>query len=79
MEQGCLQSLTWVLRAVPGACVGGSWRLMTMSFFRQDVYGLYDPRYRPSDGAAYVDPCRCPEPERPGSRASHCSDRPVAR
>uniref|UniRef100_A0A4W2F789 Protein transport protein sec16 n=1 Tax=Bos indicus x Bos taurus TaxID=30522 RepID=A0A4W2F789_BOBOX len=47
--------------------------------YYQDVYGLYDPRYRPSDGAAYVDPCRCPEPERPGSRASHCSDRPVAR
>ncbi|XP_061290026.1 protein transport protein Sec16A isoform X3 [Bos javanicus] len=47
--------------------------------YYQDVYGLYDPRYRPCDGAAYVDPCRCPEPERPGSRASHCSDRPVAR
>lgn len=52
---------------------------MTVSFFRQDVYSLYDARYRPCDGPAYVDPCRGPEPERPGSRASHCSDRPAAR
>lgn len=52
---------------------------MTVSFFRQDIYSLYDPRYRPCDSAAYVDPYRYPEPERPSSRASHCSDRPTAR
>lgn len=57
----------------------GAWRLMTVSFFRQDMYSLYDPRYRPCDSAAYVDPYRYPEPERPSSRASHCSDRPAAR
>ncbi|XP_054583178.1 protein transport protein Sec16A [Eptesicus fuscus] len=47
----------------------------------QDVYGLYDPRYRPYDGAAstYAENYRYPEPERPSSRASHCSDRPSAR
>ncbi|XP_017911609.1 PREDICTED: protein transport protein Sec16A isoform X1 [Capra hircus] len=47
--------------------------------YYQDIYGLYDPRYRPCDSAAYMDPCRYPEPERPSSRASHCSDRPAAR
>lgn len=49
--------------------------------FPQDVYGLYDPRYRPYDGAAstYTENYRYPEPERPSSRASHCSDRPSAR
>ncbi|XP_036162722.1 protein transport protein Sec16A isoform X17 [Myotis myotis] len=47
----------------------------------QDVYGLYDPRYRPYDSAAstYAENYRYPEPERPSSRASHCSDRPSAR
>ncbi|XP_035878324.1 protein transport protein Sec16A isoform X2 [Phyllostomus discolor] len=49
--------------------------------FYQDVYSLYEPRYRPYEGAAhpYADNYRCPEPERPSSRASHCSDRPSAR
>ncbi|EPY81631.1 hypothetical protein CB1_000725002 [Camelus ferus] len=49
--------------------------------YYQDVYGLYDPRYRPYDSAtaAYADSYRYPEPERPSSRASHCSDRPAAR
>ncbi|XP_043772296.1 protein transport protein Sec16A isoform X3 [Cervus elaphus] len=47
--------------------------------YYQDMYSLYDPRYRPCDSAAYVDPYRYPEPERPSSRASHCSDRPAAR
>ncbi|KAM5298564.1 protein transport protein Sec16A [Ctenodactylus gundi] len=47
----------------------------------QDVYGLYEPRYRPYDSSAstYAESYRCPEPERPSSRASHCSDRPVPR
>ncbi|XP_055255473.1 protein transport protein Sec16A isoform X2 [Moschus berezovskii] len=48
-------------------------------YYQQDIYGLYDPRYRPCDSAAYMDPYRYPEPERPSSRASHCSDRPAAR
>ncbi|KAB0380479.1 hypothetical protein FD755_008263 [Muntiacus reevesi] len=47
--------------------------------YYQDMYGLYDPRYGPCNSAAYVDPYRYPEPERPSSRASHCSDRPAAR
>lgn len=49
--------------------------------FQQDVYGLYDPRYRPYDStaSAYAENYRYPEPERPSSRASHCSDRPAAR
>ncbi|XP_077609051.1 protein transport protein Sec16A isoform X2 [Crocuta crocuta] len=53
----------------------------TASLYYQDVYGLYEPRYRPYDNAvpAYADSYRCPEPERPSSRASHCSDRPPAR
>ncbi|XP_036272664.1 protein transport protein Sec16A isoform X2 [Pipistrellus kuhlii] len=47
----------------------------------QDIYDLYDPRYRPYDGAApaYAENYRYPESERPSSRASHCSDRPSAR
>ncbi|XP_016066522.1 PREDICTED: protein transport protein Sec16A isoform X2 [Miniopterus natalensis] len=47
----------------------------------QDVYGLYESRYRPYDSAAstYAENYRYPEPERPSSRASHCSDRPSAR
>ncbi|XP_053523679.1 protein transport protein Sec16A isoform X2 [Artibeus jamaicensis] len=53
----------------------------TIPLFYQDFYGLYEPRYRPYDGAAhaYTDNYRHPEPERPSSRASHCSDRPSAR
>ncbi|XP_054440131.1 protein transport protein Sec16A isoform X2 [Pteronotus mesoamericanus] len=49
--------------------------------YYQDIYGLYEPRYRPYDSAAsaYADSYRYPEPERPSSRASHCSDRPSAR
>nr|KAF6434415.1 SEC16-like protein A, endoplasmic reticulum export factor [Molossus molossus] len=47
----------------------------------QDIYGLYEPRYRPYNSAAstYAENYRYPEPERPSSRASHCSDRPSAR
>ncbi|XP_025779602.1 protein transport protein Sec16A [Puma concolor] len=53
----------------------------TASLYYQDVYGLYEPRYRSYDSAvsAYAESYRCPEPERPSSRASHCSDRPPAR
>ncbi|XP_053775179.1 protein transport protein Sec16A isoform X7 [Desmodus rotundus] len=53
----------------------------TAPLYYQDVYGLYEPRYRPYDSTApaYADNYRCPEPERPSSRASHCSDRPSAR
>lgn len=58
------------------------WFLMLHTpFFQQDIYGLYEPRYRSYDSAApaYADSYRYPEPERPSSRASHCSDRPSAR
>ncbi|XP_031986454.1 protein transport protein Sec16A isoform X3 [Corvus moneduloides] len=52
-------------------------------YYMEDSYGQYDPRYRHYDGsgAAYVEPgsYRYPEPERPSSRASHCSDRPSSR
>ncbi|XP_045659754.1 protein transport protein Sec16A isoform X4 [Ursus americanus] len=50
-------------------------------YYQQDVYGLYEPRYRPYDSAAsaYAESYRYSEPERPSSRASHCSDRPPAR
>ncbi|XP_077707537.1 protein transport protein Sec16A isoform X7 [Canis aureus] len=50
-------------------------------YYQQDIYGLYEPRYRSYDSAApaYADSYRYPEPERPSSRASHCSDRPSAR
>ncbi|XP_014637805.1 PREDICTED: protein transport protein Sec16A isoform X3 [Ceratotherium simum simum] len=53
----------------------------TASLYYQDVYGLYEPRYRPYDSAAsaYTENYRYPELERPSSRASHCSDRPSAR
>ncbi|KAM5259503.1 protein transport protein Sec16A isoform 4-T5 [Hipposideros larvatus] len=53
----------------------------TAPLYYQDIYGLYDPRYRPyeSSGSAYPENYRYPEPERPSSRASHCSDRPSAR
>ncbi|XP_025331614.3 protein transport protein Sec16A isoform X9 [Canis lupus dingo] len=53
----------------------------TVSLYYQDIYGLYEPRYRSYDSAApaYADSYRYPEPERPSSRASHCSDRPSAR
>uniref|UniRef100_A0A669QQ33 Protein transport protein sec16 n=1 Tax=Phasianus colchicus TaxID=9054 RepID=A0A669QQ33_PHACC len=44
-----------------------------------DSYGQYDPRYRyyDSSSTAYMEPgsYRYSEPERPSSRASHCSDR----
>uniref|UniRef100_A0A672V1Z4 Protein transport protein sec16 n=1 Tax=Strigops habroptila TaxID=2489341 RepID=A0A672V1Z4_STRHB len=47
------------------------------------LYYMYDPRYRHYDStsAAYMEPgsYRYPEPERPSSRASHCSDRPPSR
>ncbi|XP_064379938.1 protein transport protein Sec16A isoform X5 [Dromaius novaehollandiae] len=52
-------------------------------YYLEDSYGPYDPRYRhyDSSGAAYTEPgsYRYPEPERPSSRASHCSDRPPSR
>ncbi|XP_048181357.1 protein transport protein Sec16A isoform X3 [Corvus hawaiiensis] len=52
-------------------------------YYMEDSYGQYDPRYRHYDGSgtAYVEPgsYRYPEPERPSSRASHCSDRPSSR
>uniref|UniRef100_A0A8C5X8Q4 Protein transport protein sec16 n=1 Tax=Malurus cyaneus samueli TaxID=2593467 RepID=A0A8C5X8Q4_9PASS len=52
-------------------------------YYMDDSYGQYDPRYRhyDSSSAAYVEPgnYRYPEPERPSSRASHCSDRPSSR
>ncbi|EHB04821.1 Protein transport protein Sec16A [Heterocephalus glaber] len=53
----------------------------TASLCYQDIYGLYEPRYRPYDSSAsaYTENYRYPEPERPSSRASHCSDRPPAR
>ncbi|KAM8802460.1 protein transport protein Sec16A [Rhynchonycteris naso] len=53
----------------------------TNPLYYQDVYSLYEPRYRPYESAAstYPENCRYPEPERPSSRASHCSDRPAAR
>uniref|UniRef100_A0A672V188 Protein transport protein sec16 n=1 Tax=Strigops habroptila TaxID=2489341 RepID=A0A672V188_STRHB len=51
--------------------------------YYMDTYGQYDPRYRHYDStsAAYMEPgsYRYPEPERPSSRASHCSDRPPSR
>ncbi|KAG8518657.1 LOW QUALITY PROTEIN: Protein transport protein Sec16A [Galemys pyrenaicus] len=51
------------------------------SLYYQDAYGLHDPRFRPYDGAAPACPqnYRYPEPERPSSRASLCSDQPPAR
>ncbi|XP_062446645.1 protein transport protein Sec16A isoform X5 [Rhea pennata] len=52
-------------------------------YYLEDSYGQYDPRYRhyDSNSAAYTEPgsYRYPEPERPSSRASHCSDRPSSR
>uniref|UniRef100_A0A8C3V870 Protein transport protein sec16 n=1 Tax=Catharus ustulatus TaxID=91951 RepID=A0A8C3V870_CATUS len=50
--------------------------------YYMDSYGQYDPRYRHYDSSsAYMEPgsYRYPEPERPSSRASHCSDRPSSR
>ncbi|XP_064026928.1 protein transport protein Sec16A isoform X2 [Pogoniulus pusillus] len=53
------------------------------ALYYMDSYGQYDPRYRHYDSAnaAYMEPgsYRYPEPERPSSRASHCSDRPPSR
>nr|XP_044993165.1 protein transport protein Sec16A isoform X3 [Jaculus jaculus] len=52
----------------------------TASLYYQDVYGLYEPRYRSYDSSAsYPENYRYPEPERPSSQASHCSDRPTPR
>ncbi|KAF7486947.1 protein transport protein Sec16A [Marmota monax] len=53
----------------------------TASLYYQDMYGLYEPRYRPYDSSApaYTENYRYSEPERPSSRASHCSDRPTPR
>uniref|UniRef100_A0A8D2PNY8 Protein transport protein sec16 n=1 Tax=Zosterops lateralis melanops TaxID=1220523 RepID=A0A8D2PNY8_ZOSLA len=52
-------------------------------YYMDDSYGQYDPRYRHYDGGstAYMEPgsYRYPEPERPSSRASHCSERPSSR
>ncbi|KAM9218207.1 protein transport protein Sec16A isoform 4-T4 [Leptosomus discolor] len=52
-------------------------------YYMEDSYGQYDPRYRPYDSTstAYMEPgsYRYSEPERPSSRASHCSDRPPSR
>ncbi|KFO82533.1 Protein transport protein Sec16A, partial [Cuculus canorus] len=52
-------------------------------YYMDDSYGQYDPRYRHYDStsAAYMEPgsYRYPEPERPSSRASHCSERPSSR
>ncbi|XP_075295487.1 protein transport protein Sec16A isoform X6 [Opisthocomus hoazin] len=52
-------------------------------YYMEDSYGQYDPRYRQYDGTstAYMEPgsYRYSEPERPSSRASHCSDRPPSR
>ncbi|XP_035753512.1 protein transport protein Sec16A isoform X5 [Egretta garzetta] len=52
-------------------------------YYMEDSYGQYDPRYRPYDSTstAYMEPgsYRYSEPERPSSRASHCSDRPSSR
>uniref|UniRef100_A0A8D0ENU3 Protein transport protein sec16 n=1 Tax=Strix occidentalis caurina TaxID=311401 RepID=A0A8D0ENU3_STROC len=51
--------------------------------YYMDSYGQYDPRYRHYDSTstAYMEPgsYRYSEPERPSSRASHCSDRPPSR
>ncbi|XP_006863877.1 PREDICTED: protein transport protein Sec16A [Chrysochloris asiatica] len=46
--------------------------------YYQDAYSLYRP-YDNAAAPAYPDSYRCPEPERPSSRASHCSDRPAPR
>eukprot|EP00072_Mus_musculus_P031702 XP_006497977.1 PREDICTED: protein transport protein Sec16A isoform X5 [Mus musculus] len=48
----------------------------TASLYYQDMYGLYEPRYRPYDSSAsaYAENHRYSEPERPSSRASHYSD-----
>ncbi|KAM6237580.1 protein transport protein Sec16A isoform 5-T6 [Spheniscus humboldti] len=52
-------------------------------YYMEDSYGQYDPRYRHYDSTstAYMEPgsYRYSEPERPSSRASHCSDRPPSR
>lgn len=55
--------------------------MLRTPFFQQDIYGLYEPRYRSYDStaSAYAENYRYSEPERPSSRASHCSDRPPAR
>ncbi|XP_072489037.1 protein transport protein Sec16A isoform X3 [Notamacropus eugenii] len=49
-------------------------------YYPEDAYGPYDSRYRHYDkSTAYTENYRYAEPERPSSRASHCSDRPSSR
>ncbi|XP_068925306.1 protein transport protein Sec16A isoform X4 [Petaurus breviceps papuanus] len=49
-------------------------------YYPEDAYAPYDPRYRHYDkSAVYAENYRYAEPERPSSRASHCSDRPSSR
>ncbi|XP_050175885.1 protein transport protein Sec16A isoform X1 [Myiozetetes cayanensis] len=52
-------------------------------YYMEDSYGQYDPRYQHYDSTSTADMepgnYRYPEPERPSSRASHCSDRPSSR
>ncbi|XP_041530179.1 protein transport protein Sec16A isoform X4 [Microtus oregoni] len=53
----------------------------TASLYYQDIYALYEPRYRPYDSSAsaYAENHRYSEPERPSSRASHYSDQLIPR
>ncbi|XP_027742920.1 protein transport protein Sec16A isoform X3 [Empidonax traillii] len=52
-------------------------------YYMDDSYGQYDPCYQHYDSTSTADvepgSYRYPEPERPSSRASHCSDRPSSR
>ncbi|XP_071430202.1 protein transport protein Sec16A isoform X3 [Pithys albifrons albifrons] len=52
-------------------------------YYMEGSYGQYDPRYRHYDSTStpYMElgNYQYPEPERPSSRASHCSDRPSSR
>ncbi|MEE6505196.1 hypothetical protein FKM82_005465 [Ascaphus truei] len=50
-------------------------------FYYQDPYAAYYPTSGNYGNAAFVDSgkYRYPEPERPSSRSSHCSDRPPSR
>ncbi|XP_075573247.1 protein transport protein Sec16A isoform X7 [Pelecanus crispus] len=52
-------------------------------YYMEESYGQYDSWYRRYDSTstAYMEPgnYRYSEPERPSSRASHCSDRPSSR
>ncbi|KAG8545320.1 hypothetical protein GDO81_021074, partial [Engystomops pustulosus] len=51
------------------------------SHLYQDSYGAYDPAYRQYSNSGFMNPGKYPypEPERPSSRSSHCSDRPPSR